>query len=190
MENIDYILITESIRQLDKDKFDRLYTEYYPSMLAYARNFVLSEDAEETVQDVMVWLWENRQTVEIKTTLKGYLLRSIRNSCMTKITQGKAQQRLRQAIFDKVQLFYEDADMYTVDDLTQKIKEAIDRLPETYRIAFEKSRFEDKSYPKIANELDISVKTVEYRMAQALKQLRTELKDYLPAVLLGALIGL
>ncbi len=190
MKKIDHTLITESIRKLNEDKFDKLYAEYYPSMLAYARNFVVPEDAEETVQDVMVWLWENRRTVEIRTTLKGYLFRSVRNSCLTKITQGKAQQRLRQAIFDKVQLFYEDVDMYDIEELTQKIEEALGRLPESYRIAFEKSRFEDKSYPEIAAELNVSVKTVEYRMTQALKLLRTDLKDYLPAALLAALTSL
>jgi RNA polymerase sigma-70 factor (ECF subfamily) len=53
-------------------------------------------------------------------------------------------------------------------------------LPESYRITFRKSRFEDKTYSEIAVELGVSVKTVEYRMTQALKQLRIELKEYLP----------
>lgn len=174
---------------LNEGKFDQLYMEYYPSMLAYARNFVVPEDAEEVVQDVMLWLWENRKTVEIRTTLKGYLFRSVRNSCMTRITQGQAQQRLKQAIFEKISPFYEDADNYTSEILTRKIEEAILRLPESYRITFEKSRFEHKTYPEIAVELEISVKTVEYRMTQALKQLRSDLKDYLPAAWLFLFLG-
>ena len=174
---------------LNEAKFDKLYVDYYPSMLAYARNFVAPSDAEEVVQDVMVWLWENRKTVKIKTTLEGYLFRSIRNSCMTRITQGQAQQRLRLAIFDKIQPFYEDADNYTSELLVKKIEEALSRLPENYRITFEKSRFEDMTYPEIASELGVSVKTVEYRMTQALKQLRVELKDYLPVALLTILLN-
>jgi len=189
LQENNYTLVTRSIRMLNEEKFDKLYVEYYPLMLAYARNFVIYEDAEETVQDVMVWLWENRKTVKIKSSLKSYLFRSVRNSCMTRITQGQAQQRLRQAIFDTVQPIYEDVDMFTVEVLTQKIKEALNRLPENYRIAFEKSRFDEKTYPEIAAELNISVKTVEYRMTQTLKQLRTELKDYLPVTLLAALLG-
>jgi RNA polymerase sigma-70 factor (ECF subfamily) len=153
-------------------------------MLAYARNFVTPEDAEEVVQDVMVWLWENRKTLEIKSSLKSYLFRSVRNSCMTRIAQGQAQQRLRQAVFEKMQPYYEDVDTYSVEILTQKIEEALGRLPESYRIAFEKNRFEDKTYPEIAAELNVSVKTVEYRMTQALKQLRVELKEYLPVTIL------
>jgi len=187
MEKNVYKLATTSIRMLNEDRFDRLYIEHYPSMLAYARNFVLPEDAEEAVQDVMVWLWENRKTVEIKTTLKGYLFRSVRNSCMNRITQAQAQQRLRQAIFDRIQPFYEDTDNYTCEQLAKKIEEALSNLPENYRITFEKSRFDGKTYAEIAAELDISVKTVEYRMTQTLKQLRAELKDYLPAVILFSL---
>ena len=180
--------VTESIRKLDKDKFEQLYHEYYPSLLAYACNFVVREDAEEAVQDVLVWLWENRKKIEINGSLKHYLLRSVRNSCMTRITQCQAQQRLRLAIYEKVEPFYEDVDLYTVEALTKKIEEALARLPESYRIAFEKSRFEDKTYPEIAAELNVSVKTVEYRMTQALKQLRIELKDYLPVALLAVLL--
>ncbi len=174
---------------LDEDKFDKLYIDYYPSMLAYARNFVVPEDAEEVVQDMMVWLWENRKKIKIKTSLKSYLFRSIRNSCMTKITQGHTQQRIRQVIFDKIQPFYEDADNYTSEILVKKIEEALSHLPENYRITFEKNRFEDKTYSEIAAELGISVKTVEYRMTQALKQLRVELKDYLPATILMLLLN-
>ncbi|MDR0714092.1 MAG: RNA polymerase sigma-70 factor [Bacteroidales bacterium] len=171
------------MQRLDESGFDRLYVDHYPSMLAYARNFVTPEDAEEVVQDVMVWLWENRKTVRINSSFKGYLFRSVRNSCMNRLTQGLAKQRLHQSIFGKIQPFYEDADLYTVDQLSQKIEDALNRLPENYRTVFEKNRFEDMTYPLIAEELGISVKSVEYRMSQALKQLRTELKDYLPLII-------
>jgi RNA polymerase sigma-70 factor (ECF subfamily) len=174
---------------LDEMGFDRLYVDYYPSMLSYARSFVTPEDAEEVVQDVMVWLWENRKTIKINCDFKKYLLRSIRNSCMNRITQGQAQQRLHQAIFEKIQPFYEDVDLYTVEQLTLKIEEALNRLPESYRIVFEKNRFENMTYPMIAEELGISVKSVEYRMSQALKQLRADLKDYLPAAIALLLLG-
>jgi len=174
---------------LNEDKFDKLYVDYYPSMLAYARNFVSPDDAEDIVQDVMVWLWDNRKTVVLKTSLKSYLFRSVRNSCMNRISQGQAQQRLRQAIFDKIQPFYEMTDNYTLEALGKKIEEALSRLPENYRIAFEKSRFENKTYPEIATELGISVKSVEYRMTKALKQLHDELKDYLPVAVLAMLLN-
>lgn len=78
---------------------------------------------------------------------------------------------------------FEDPDFYIIDELTQKIEKAILNLPESYRIAFEMHRFQNKTYQEIAEELNISSKTVDYRIQQALKQLRKELKDYLPLLL-------
>ena len=189
MEEKPYKLITQNFQMLIEDKFDELYVEHYPAMLAYARVFVSPDDAEDIVQDVMVWLWNHRKTVIIKTSLKSYLFRSIRNSCLTRITQGQAQQRLRQAIFDKIQPFYEITDNYTIETLGKKIEEVLSHLPEDYRVTFEKSRFEDKTYSEIAADLNISHKTVEYRMNRALKQLRAELKDYLPVAIFAGLLN-
>ena len=70
-----------------------------------------------------------------------------------------------------------------IEELTQKIEKAILNLPESYRVAFEMHRFQNKTYQEIAEELNISSKTVDYRIQQALKQLRKELKDYLPLLL-------
>ena len=70
-----------------------------------------------------------------------------------------------------------------MEELTQKIEKAIRDLPESYRVAFEMHRFQNKTYQEIAQELNVSSKTVDYRIQQALKQLREELKDYLPLLL-------
>lgn len=67
--------------------------------------------------------------------------------------------------------------------INTKIEKAILNLPESYRVAFEMHRFQNKTYQEIAEELNISSKTVDYRIQQALKQLRKELKDYLPLLL-------
>lgn len=58
------------------------------------------------------------------------------------------------------------------------------KLPENTRIIFEKNRFEGKKYTEIAEEQQISVKTVEAHISKALKILRVELKDYLPFLIL------
>jgi RNA polymerase sigma-70 factor (ECF subfamily) len=169
--------------KISEDNFEEIYIKYYPSMFAYARFFVVAEDAEETVQDVMVWLWKNKDKVNITSDFQSYLLRSVRNGCLNRITQGQAKQRLQKTISDKLQAFYEDTDNYVIEELSQNIDAALKKLPESYRIAFMKSRSEGKSYPEIATELNVSVKTVEYRISQALKILRTELKDYLPVII-------
>ena len=69
-----------------------------------------------------------------------------------------------------------------MEELTKRIEEAIAALPESYRESFV-HRFRDMSYKEIAETLGVSPKTIDYRIQQALKQLRTDLKDYLPLLL-------
>ena len=77
-----------------------------------------------------------------------------------------------------------DAGLFQIEELQKQIQEAILRLPSSYREAFIMHRFHDMSYKEIAVQLNISPKTVDYRIQQALKQLRIELKDYLPLIYL------
>ena len=77
----------------------------------------------------------------------------------------------------------EDPDFYIVEELSRKIEEALQRLPDSYREAFELNRFQHMTYGEIATCLEVSSKTVDYRIQQALKLLRVELKDYLPILL-------
>lgn len=84
---------------------------------------------------------------------------------------------------EEMQEMLQDTDLYQVEELTQRIKDAIATLPESYREAFVMHRFRDMSYKEIAEILGVSPKTVDYRIQQALKQLRVDLKDYLPLLL-------
>lgn len=177
--NRDLILSNISV-----EEFERVYIEYYPSLLAYARNFVYPKEAEDIVQDLMVWLWEKRKTLHIKSTLKGYLFLAIRNNCLTYISQNTDRVQLVDYFPENLKAIRHNVDYSVIEELSLKIEEALARLPENYRIVFEMNRFGNKTYNEIAVELGISTKTVEYRMSQALKNLRVELKDYLPLIYL------
>ena len=92
-------------------------------------------------------------------------------------------EQVHECLQNNIQSQFEDPDFYIVEELTQKIDEALARLPETYREAFILNRIEGKTYNEIAALLNISSKTVDYRIQQALKNLRVHLKDYLPLLL-------
>lgn len=167
-----------SLQQGDKKAFNMLFTRYYPTLCAYAGQFVGFEDAQEIVQDVMVWFWENRKVQIIEVSLKAYLFKMVKNKCITLINRNDLKQRVIASIHEKMKHLYEDPDFYVVEELSQKIDTALGSLPDTYRQAFELNRFHDMTYKDIADKLNISPKTVDYRIGQALKILRTELKDY------------
>jgi RNA polymerase sigma-70 factor (ECF subfamily) len=75
-----------------------------------------------------------------------------------------------------------------INNQIKNLEDAIERLPESYKEAFIMNRFKSETYQEIALKLKVSPKTINYRIQQALKTLRKELKDYLP--FLTALITL
>lgn len=155
---------------------------------AYAQRFVTLEDAEEIVQDVMLWLYANRQVFVIESSLDGYIFKMIYRRCLNKIASQEVKQRVDTLFFEHSQSLLCDIDTVLIDELSKKIREAVAALPESYREAFVLNRFKEMTYKEIAAIMDVSVKTIDYRIQQALKILRSNLKDYLPLLfLLGVL---
>lgn len=172
-----------AIQKGDRNAFDSLFQKYYPILCTYCYRFVRLEDAEEIVQDVMLWLWENRERPIIEYSLKQYLFRAVFNRSMTRIAQNEVKQRADEAYHQRMLDMLQDVDVYLINELSKHIQKAIDELPPSYKEAFIMHRFRDLSYKEIAEILNVSPKTVDYRIQQALKILRVKLKDYLPLLL-------
>lgn len=174
----------ESLQQGDKKAFNTFFLRYYPVLCAYATRFVGANDAEEIIQDMMVGIWVCRKDIVVESSLNGYLFRAVRNKCYNHIDKLRLHEQVHSLIASKWQLQFEDPDFYVVEELTRKIEEALEKLPQTYREAFVLNRIDGKTYNEIAAELDVSAKTIDYRIQQALKSLRVELRDYLPLLLI------
>lgn len=176
-------ILFKRIKAGDVKAFDTLFMRYYPLLCAYAKQFVDFADGQEIVQDVMVWFWENSSMQVIESSPKNYLFKAVKNRCLTLINRNELKERIVNSMYENQQSHYEDPDFYVVEELIQNIEAALSRLPETYRQAFEMNRYQNMTYNEIAQQLNVSPKTVDYRIQQALKQLRVELKDYLPLIM-------
>ncbi len=119
----------------------------------------------------------------IESSPKNYLFKAVKNRCLTLINRNELKQQIVNTLYADWQSQYEDPDFYVVEELTRNIEAALSRLPESYREAFEMNRFQNMTYNEIAQKLNVSSKTVDYRIQQALKLLRVELKDYLPLLM-------
>ena len=160
--------------------FDTVYKHYYGSLFAFASQYVSASDCEEMVQDAMMWLWENRQTIANELTLKSLLFTIVKNKCINNVSHQQVKNRVHEKLYQQFSAQFEDLDFYVHGELMEKLDQAIKKLPVDYRKAFEMNRFEDMTYKQIATKLDVSEKTIAYRISQALKILRIELKDFLP----------
>lgn len=171
-----------AIKNGNEKAFDTLFRKYYPMLCAYGNKFVELEDAEECVQDAMLWLWENKDMLVIQSSLSNYLFSIVHHRAINRIKQQEVKSRVENYFYEEMQSLIDDTNFYLIEELTIRIQEAVETLPESYKEAFVMHRFKNMSYKEIAEILGVSPKTIDYRIQQALKQLRIELKDYYPFI--------
>ncbi|MEG1544462.1 MAG: RNA polymerase sigma-70 factor [Tannerellaceae bacterium] len=171
------------LKSSNEQTFDALYKQYYRGLCAFASQYVADAECEEVVQEVMIWLWENRSMLIPEMSLKSLLFTIVKNKCLNRITHNRIKAQVHEKLYAKFESQFEDPDFYVMEELMELVNKAIQNLPEDYRIAFEMSRFDELTYNEIAEQIGVSPKTVAYRISQSLKVLRVELKDYLPLLL-------
>lgn len=179
-ENNEDTYLIANIKQGDEQAFNKLFRKYYPMLCAYGHKFVDLEDAEECAQETMLWLWNNREVFVIQTSLSSYLFTSIHNRALNLISKKENKNFAENYFFQEMQALATDIDFYQLKELNERIQDAIASLPPSYKEAFIMHRFKNMSYKEIAEQLNVSPKTIDYRIQQALKILRVELKEFLP----------
>jgi len=159
--------------RMDKDSFEKLFREYFPPLISFARKILVDEDdAREVVQNVFVSLWEKRKEIDLSTSLKSYLFTSVHNRSLNVIRDRKKFSS--EELPDKAGDWDVSAQIESME-LEEKINGALQALPEKCRKIFELNRFDGLKYSEIAAQLKISIKTVENQMSKALKILREKL---------------
>ena len=131
----DFLL--SAVRHGDQKAFDTLFRKYYPMLCAYGHRFVDLEDAEEIVEDSLLWIWENRETLVIESSLSSYLFKMVYRRALNKLAHIDATQRADTRFYEEMQEMLQDTDYYQMEELTKRIEEAIAALPESYRESFD-----------------------------------------------------
>jgi RNA polymerase sigma-70 factor, ECF subfamily len=162
------------IRQGDIKQFESLFRSSYASLVKYARTVVKDHDtAEEIVQDLFFRIWQNKEKIQIESSLNGYLFRSVHNRCLHHIEHLKVVERHEIEMSAEQSTTAESpADVLQYKELQAKIARTIEKLPEMCGKIFCMSRFEGLKYSEIAERLSVSIKTVEANMGRALKEFR------------------
>lgn len=177
--------LIDTLKAGDITAFEMLFRTYYQPLCNYAYTFVQDRDeAEEIVQTTFLAVWERKETLEIRTAVKPYLYAMVRNACLNVLKHEKVKKQ--HAV---VQLATSERSVESVartvmaSELETRIYQAMDVLPEQCRLVFKLSRFEELKYAEIAEQLNISIKTVENHMGKALRIMREQLRDYLPLLI-------
>jgi RNA polymerase sigma-70 factor (ECF subfamily) len=175
------------------NNFEEIYLSFYPRLKRFAQEYVVNEaDAENIIQDIFLVLWEKRDYISPDLNLTSFLFTTVKNKCIdflrhriiVKNVVDKMQQEFEQTLHLKLQSLEEfDETFFSRNDLETIIQNAIQSLPEKCRKIFIMNKIEGKKQKDIAQELQISVNTVECQMAIAYQKLKKSLKNYLPILI-------
>ena len=150
---------------------EELFRTHYSALCRAVYRIIRDQDtAEDIVQDVFLKVWRN-QTLDADQPAKAYLFQAAINTALNFLEKSK-----RNVPWDDTFAEHsgENHTEETLDyqETSQRIHQALNRLPPKCKVVFSLSRFEDMSYAEIAQHLDISVKAVEKHMGKALKIMR------------------
>lgn len=180
--------IYAGIKRGSQSDFRILFDTYFPPLLFYACRFIDKEKAEDIVQDVFVWVWENREKVEMGDRFISFLYESVHHKALNVIERDKmiktkhAHIEIAEKALEYFSLQNFQPDKGTEDELHEKLLQAIEELPEKGRMCVEMSYMYGMKSKEIANLLKISPRTVETHLYKSLKALR-EILSILAAVL-------
>lgn len=161
-----------------------VFRDYYTPLVRYGNTFLKDTDeTEDVVQQVFVSLWEKRTQLDIHTSVRAVLYRAVHNACLNRLKHQKVRKDYA-GDFKNTQSDSEQTDALEAAELQERINRAIEGMPEQCARIFKMSRFEQLKYQEIADQLGLSIKTVENQMGKALKIIREALKDYLPLFIL------
>jgi RNA polymerase sigma-70 factor (ECF subfamily) len=160
--------------------FEDLFRTYYGELCNYAYRFFRDKDtAEEIVQDLFYKLWEKKETLVIRSSVRSYLYRSVYNNTMMLIREKNTRKTTNTLPENSAMIPGSEPDeQMQTSELDQVVEKTLSSMPEKVRRIFEMSRFEGLKYKEIAERLLISIKTVEANMGKALKLFRENLKEY------------
>jgi RNA polymerase sigma-70 factor (ECF subfamily) len=188
MEQIDLELIKGLINGEHRAN-SMLIRLYFHPLTLYAKSILNdSEQAKDIVQEIFMKLWNNREDLATISTLKPYLYKSVHNACIDLLRKKRSRKSINAISYDdsefRLQMFEVQDEFHFVNNLfseefEQILERAVEKLPQQCKEIFILSRFEQLTYPQIAEKLSVSLSTVKTQMVRAMQKIAEELKPFL-----------
>ena len=164
----------------DENTYQTVFNNYFPLLVAFANKYIQDLDlAKEIVQVVFVKLFEKRNSLEITTSIKSYLYKMVYNDCLNAINSQKITSRHYSQYARQIDIMADYLDVIEQTEKELRIFKAIEKLPPQCKLILQQSRFEGKKNKVIADELNISIRTVETQISKALKLLKAGINLFL-----------
>ncbi len=174
----------EAISRDDAGAFDALFRAWYAPLCRYASGLTDGDldEAEDVVQQVFIKFWEQRAELTVHWSVKAYLYKMVHNRCLNRLRDARIRDQYKMHQVKVLENRFESpGEQLAEQEVSNRLKQALAALPPQCRQVFELSRFEALKYREIADQMNISVKTVEAQMGKALRVMREHFTDYLTA---------
>lgn len=171
--------LVKGLKKDNHDSFKELFNLYSKPLFQFSLRYLKSKEAaEDVVQEVFAKIWNKRKELKTDTSFKSYLFTIALNSIRKQFKKLTRLNELKHDIlldFSKNKLNFDYKDDYKL--LIDKLDEYINKMPDKRKYVFVKKKLEEKSLKEIADELNISTKTVEYHISEAMKFLKKEFEE-------------
>ena len=173
----DILLLKRIKEKDDEEAFKALFDSHYLTLYNYVRYNIKDEDAcHDVVQDVFTYFWEKRKSIEIKQTVRSYLLSSAHNAYINYLKQQNTSKRHISDFFHGTERTANGYDPIFENALIEDLNRIIDDLPGQCREIFHLSRMKGLKHKEIATKLNISPRTVETQIYRALRTIKKKLQ--------------
>jgi RNA polymerase sigma-70 factor (family 1) len=184
-ESFSDVQLISHIKDGDQGAFTEIYRRFWDKVFAVAYHRLANQtEAEEVVQEVFLSLWKRRSNLQIKYSLRTYLSAATKYQVINKQSRGYFFAEKGNSLDDIPEHGIDSTELWFSErELRQELDKHINELPLKCRLIFKMSREDYKSNAAIAEELNVSEKTVEAHITRALKILRGKLGISLPFIL-------
>lgn len=159
---------------MTSSEFEKLITQQKDKMYRFAVSILKnSEDAQDTVQEVVLRLWKNRRSLDRKKNLESYCLNAVKNSCLDVLRKQKHRQEYQKTM--DYQSTEESNIEYT--DLVEKLKKEILKLPDQQRLAIELKDLQGLDYEEISKIMEQSINSIRASVSRGRKKLYEIFKE-------------
>ncbi len=167
-------LLLSGLKRSDREAFSELFGRYYVDLVMFCGTFICNvHECEDIVTNVFIALWERREELRIRKSIRSYLVNAVKNRVFNEIRNRRIrEEHIRNISLDSLPGVWDVDDYILYSDMKTRIEEAVCSFPKEIRESYEMYMEEGLKSAEIAGKLNVSQRTVERRLNKALSILR------------------
>jgi RNA polymerase sigma-70 factor (family 1) len=170
--------LLQNIALGNEQAFQMLFNRHWKSLFSFVYRLTRDEDqTKDILQDVFLYLWNNRENLYAGESFLPYLNTVARNNVMSAFRRDKVRLQGVEVLSEAVKLSDSSDEQLLLKEVTQTVDAELSKMPVNMRQCFRLSRYEDKSIREIAAELKLSEQTVKNNISEALRRLRISVEQ-------------